>query len=65
MPATASEMTYGTKMRTRMMDCPRIFLFSSSANAIAIGPCMTSDRTRISMLCVSAPWNSGSWKMMT
>ena len=46
MPTTTSEMTYGTKMSTRMTDWSRILRFSSSARPRAIGPCSTSDITR-------------------
>ena len=50
MPTTTSEMTYGTKMSTRMTDWSRILRFSSSASPRAIGPCSTSDITTMKTL---------------
>ncbi|OUE07510.1 hypothetical protein CMsap09_01080 [Clavibacter michiganensis] len=63
-PTTTSEMTYGTKISTRMIDWPRSFRFSSSATRIATGPCSTSDSTTITALCISASWNVGSWRIV-
>jgi len=56
-------MTYGTKMRTRMSDCPRILRFSRSASPIAIGPWITSESTTMIALCQSAAWKAGSLRM--
>ena len=64
-PTTTSAITYGTKMSTRMIDCPRILRLSSSASRIATGPWSSSDITTMKALCPSASWKVGSVKIVT
>ena len=65
MPTTTSAITYGTKMSTRMSDCPRILRLSSRASSSATGPWISSDITTMNALWPSASWKSGSVRIVT
>ena len=64
-PTMTSEITYGTKIRTRISDRPRMFWLSRRAKATAAGPCITSDITTMKPLCASASRKFWSLKIVT